>query len=368
MNTRLEALIAQAEDHGLDFLALVPGPTLFHATGLTYFLSERPIVALLPVDAAPAVVVPEFEAGKARSLGYQTFTYLDEDGPALAFHEACATLEVSNARIGVESLRMRLMEARLLERYAPEVEIVHADEIFGDVRMCKDESEIAAMRKAISVAESAFLSWLDELVVGMTEREASARLVGAILGSGADGLAFGPIIAGGPNGGLPHATPGDRPFQAGDWVVVDWGARIDGYVSDLTRMLVFGKLIIDTPGRDMVDIHRIVQAANQAGRSAVSPGIDAEQVDAAAREVIVQAGFGERFTHRCGHGLGLESHEPPYMVQGNMLKLRSGMTFTVEPGIYIEGVGGVRIEDNVVVTDQGSETLTTLSREPYIID
>jgi Xaa-Pro dipeptidase len=362
MNGRLQALIKQAENQGLDFLALVPGPTLLYATGLTYFMSERPILALIPVDALPAVVVPEFEAGKARALGMQTFSYFDEDGPALAFHEACATLEVSSARVGVEALRMRLMEARYLERYAPDVEIVHADELFGEVRMCKDEGELGLMRKAVKVAETAFLGWLGDLKVGMTEREASARLVGSILRSGADGLAFNPIVAGGPNAGLPHATPGDRPFQAGDWVVVDWGARIEGYNSDLTRMLVFGK-----PDGQLVDIHQIVLKANDAGRNAVRPGIDAEQVDTAARAVIAENGYGERFTHRCGHGLGLESHEPPYIVQGNNLKLKVGMTFTVEPGIYIQGKGGVRIEDNVVVKPEGCETLTTLSREPYLI-
>ena len=135
MNARLQKMIAVAEQRGLDFLALVPGPTLYYATGLTYFLSERPICALIPVDAPPAVVVPEFEAGKARALGLEVFTYLDEDGPALAFHEACAKLEVSSARVGVEALQMRLLEARYLERYAPDVEIVSADDIFSTVRM-----------------------------------------------------------------------------------------------------------------------------------------------------------------------------------------------------------------------------------------
>jgi Xaa-Pro dipeptidase len=362
MLSRLQKMITYAEDRGLDFLALVPSPTLLYATGLTYFLSERPIVVLLPVDAPPAVIVPEFEAGKARALGFQTFTYFDEDGPALAFHEACASLEISSARVGVESLHMRLLEARYLERYAPDIEIVPVDDLFSQVRMCKDTSELTSMRKAIDVAESAFLSWLKELKVGMTEREASTRLIASILRSGADGLAFNPIVAGGPNGGLPHATPGNRPFVMGDWVVVDWGARVEGYVSDLTRMLVFGR-----PDGVLYEVHGIVLEANLAGRNAVNPGVEAELVDSAARDVITQNGYGENFTHRCGHGLGLEAHEPPYIVQGNALLLEPGMTFTVEPGIYVTGVGGVRIEDNVLVTESGCETLTSLSRAPYMI-
>ncbi|MDF1514408.1 MAG: aminopeptidase P family protein [Anaerolineae bacterium] len=362
MQTRLDKLMTGANDLGLDFLALVPGPTLSYATGLSYFMSERPIVVLVPVDALPAAIVPEFEAGKARAIGMQTFTYMDEDGPALAFHEACATMELSGARVGVESMRMRLMEARYLERYAPGAIIVHADDLFGEVRMCKDRDELQAMRDAVAAAEDAFLTWIGQLHIGMTEREASARLVAAILGSGAEGLAFDPIIAGGPNGGLPHAKPGERAFQSGDWVVVDWGARINGYVSDLTRMLVFGQ-----PQGVMRDIHAVVLAANRAGRGVVAPGLPAEEVDSAARDVINLHGYAEQFTHRCGHGLGLESHEPPYIVQGNTLPLRPGMVFTVEPGIYVPGLGGVRIEDNVVVTETGSETLTTLSRDPYRI-
>ena len=166
-----------------------------------------------------------------------------------------------------------------------------ADDMFGEIRMCKDSEELSAMRKAVAVAESAFLSWVKELRVGMTEREACARLVSALLRGGADDLAFEPIIAGGPNGGLPHAKPGERAFQTGDWVVVDWGAKVDGYASDLTRMLVFGQ-----PSGDMADIHAIVLAANQAGRDAVGPGMEAQNVDTAARDVIQQEGYGDNFT------------------------------------------------------------------------
>ena len=212
------------------------------------------------------------------------------------------------------------------------------------------------------MAESAFLAWLPQLHVGMTEREAAARLVSALQSHGAEGLAFSPIVCGGPNGALPHAFPAERPFQAGDWVVVDWGAKVAGYASDITRMVVFGE-----PQAPLADVHEIVVRANAAGRAAVRPGVEAQAVDAAARAVIDASGYGPQFMHRTGHGLGLEAHEPPYIVNGNEQILDPGMLFTVEPGIYLEGVGGVRIEDDVVVTQTGAETLTTLSRDPYII-
>ncbi|NBD36125.1 MAG: M24 family metallopeptidase, partial [Chloroflexi bacterium] len=176
-------------------------------------------------------------------------------------------------------------------------------------------------------------------------------------------LAFEPIVAGGPNGGLPHAVPGDRPFKAGDWIVVDWGALVDGYASDITRMVVLGE-----PRGKMREIHEIVLRANEAGRAAVEPGVEAQAIDAAARAVIQEAGYGPHFMHRTGHGIGLEAHESPYIVAGNDRSMAPGMTFTVEPGIYLPELGGVRIEDDVVVTLQGAETLTTLPRAPFIVE
>ncbi len=357
--SRLEALLDRAQARGLDALALMPGPNLFYLTGLSFHLSERPVVALFPVDQPAAIVTPAFEADKVQTM--ETFAYTDEEGYALAFHEACAALELANARIGVETLRMRLFEARLLQRYAADSELAAADEVFAELRMRKAEPELAAMRRAIAVAETAFMAWVDELRLGMTEKEAAARLVAALLAGGAEALAFEPIVASGPNGALPHAVPGERRLQSGDWLVVDWGAAVDGYVSDLTRTVVLGQ-----PAGELVEIHRLVLAANEAGRAAARPGLPAAGVDAATRAVIENAGYGAYFNHRTGHGLGLEPHEPPYMVAGNELLLLPGMTFTVEPGIYIPGVGGVRIEDDVWVSAHGSETLSTLPRAPFV--
>jgi len=360
MDTRISQALAAAESVGLDALALVPGPNLLYLTGMSFHLSERPIVALLPVDARPSIVLPGFEAGKA--AGFDTYTYTDEDGYAFAYSQACAALELADARVGVEALGMRLLEARTIERFAPNVELVPVDGLFAELRMAKTTEELYAMRRAARVAEEAFLRWVPMLRAGITEREAAAHLVGALLSGGADRLAFDPIVAGGPHGSLPHAVPGDRAFQLGDWIVVDWGAVVDGYCSDLTRVVVVGE-----PTGRMREIHEIVLAANEAGRAAVAPGLEAQEVDAAARAVIEAAGYGPQFFHRTGHGLGLQEHEPPYIVRGNRLSLLTGMTFTVEPGIYLPGVGGVRIEDDVVVTASGGESLTTLSRAPFVI-
>ncbi len=356
---RMEAALDSAQARGLDALALLPGPDLFYMTGWDFHLSERPIVALFPVDQAPAIILPAFEAGKVQ--GADVYPYTDEEGYVPAFHAACAALELADAQVGVAALHMRLFEARLLKRYAPGVELVAVDDLWAELRMRKDEEELAAMRRAVDVAQRAFLDWLSELRVGMSEREAAARLIASLLAHGADKLAFDPIIAAGPNGALPHAVPGDRLLAAGDWIVVDWGAVVDGYVSDLTRAVVLG-----APVGPLLQVWDVVTRANAAGRDAVRPGVRAEAVDAAARAVIEAAGYGAAFAHRTGHGLGLAVHEAPYIMAGNAQPLGAGMTFTVEPGVYLPGIGGVRIEDDVLVTAQGCETLSTLPREPFV--
>ncbi len=357
---RLEAALDSAQARGLDALALLPGPDLLYMTGWDFHLSERPIVAIFPVDEAPAIILPAFEAGKVHDA--DIYPYTDEEGYVPAFHAACSALELADARVGVAALHMRLFEARLLKRYAPGIELLAVDELWAELRMRKDAEEVAAMRRAVQVAEQAFLDWLPQLRVGMSEREAAARLIASLLTHGADKLAFDPIIAAGPNGALPHAIPGERPLALGDWVVVDWGAIVGGYVSDLTRTVVIG-----TPSGPLMAVWDAVTRANAAGRAAVRPGVRAEAVDAATRAVIEAAGYGAAFTHRTGHGIGLAVHEAPYIMAGNAQLLGAGMTFTVEPGVYLEGVGGVRIEDDVLVTAQGSETLSTLPREPFVV-
>ncbi len=359
---RIARMLALAKDHGLDALALIPGPNLFYVSGHAFMLTERPIVGLFPVDAPPAMILPALEAEKARADGIAAYPYSDEEGPGGAFQQACAERHLSGAALGVESWRIRLAEARLLERYAPGVTLLPADGIFAELRRVKSPPELDAMRRAVQIAEQSFLDWLPHLHAGMTEREAAARLIAEMLSHGAEGLSFDPIVCGGPNGALPHAVPGERALRRGDWVVVDWGVFSGGYASDITRMVVFGE-----PEGPLREIHALVLRANESGRAAVRPGVTAQEVDAAARQVIAEAGYGPQFMHRTGHGLGLECHEPPSIMAGEQTTLIPGMTFTVEPGIYLTGLGGVRIEDDVLVTEEGRETLTTLPRAPFVI-
>ncbi|MCA9961625.1 MAG: aminopeptidase P family protein, partial [Anaerolineales bacterium] len=220
------------------------------------------------------------------------------------------------------------------------------------------DDELAAMKKAIVVAETAMERLIPRIRIGMTEKQVAAMLTQELLNGGADSIAFSPIVSTGPNGASPHAVPTDQKLQAGDLLVIDWGCFVDEYPSDITRTFAVGEI-----SDELRHIYEVVKLANEAGKQATKPGATGRDVDRAARGVIDNAGFGEYFIHRTGHGLGLEIHEPPFMMEGYTEPLGVGNVFTVEPGIYIPGKGGVRIEDDVVVTADGYHCLTSLTRE-----
>jgi Xaa-Pro aminopeptidase len=360
--SRLAALQHLQASHGVECVALVPGANLRYFTGLAMHLSERPAVAFIPAEGPVAVLLPVLEAPAARAClpqGARLFTYSDEEGHEHVFHQVADELALDGKPIGVEYLAMRLLEMRRIEQALPGSPLLATEPWLPQLRMSKDETEIASMRRAVEIAERAILRLIDEggMRPGRSELQVAADLQIAMLREGGQGEAFSPIVVAGPNSALPHAAPSDRILSAGDLVIVDWGTVYEDYRSDITRTFVLG-----TPTQDMVRIHDAVLAANQAGRLSVRPKLPAQEVDRAARRAISLAGYGEYFIHRTGHGLGLETHEPPYMVEGNLEMLESGMTITVEPGIYVPHMGGVRIEDDVLVTADGSETLTTLPR------
>jgi Xaa-Pro dipeptidase len=363
ITSRLEALRRLQRDNGLDCVALMPGANLRYFTGLTIHLSERPAVAFVPVDGPLTVALPHLEApaaGRILPEGARLYTYRDEEGHEHLFHQIANDLALKEAVVGIEYLAMRVLEMRRIEQAFVDCTLLAVEPWLPVLRMAKDESEIAFMRRAVEIAERAMQRLLDEsaIHVGRTELEIAADLQVAMLHEGGQGEAFSPLVLSGPNSAAPHAHTSERPLAEGDLVVIDWGAVYAGYRSDITRTFVMG-----TPTPEMIQIHDAVLAANQAGRLGARAGAPAQEVDRVARRAITLAGYGEFFIHRTGHGLGLEIHEPPYLVEGNLDILQPGMTFTVEPGIYVPGLGGVRVEDDVVVTELGRETLTTLPRD-----
>ncbi len=356
---RLRAAMAQAQ---LDCVAAIAGPNLYYLTGLSFHLSERPTVGLFPLQGDPVLVAGNLEESKVvggAPYPMRGFYYTDAGGPVMAFREAAQALRLSKPRLGVEYGRMRVMELRLIEDAFLNPRVDAAEGVFAGLRMTKDALELSLMRRAVAIAEAAVLATLPTIRVGQTERQIAAELVVQALRAGSDAeMPFAPIVASGPNSALPHATVTDRALQPGDLLTLDWGAAHGGYMADLTRTYAVGEI-----SDELKTIYELVRQANAAGCAASRPGALAADVDAAARAAITAGGYGEYFVHRVGHGLGLEGHEDPSMHGRNETALEPGMTFTIEPGIYLPGKGGVRIEDDVVVTETGCESLSTLPRE-----
>jgi Xaa-Pro dipeptidase len=363
---RLDNLTASLSNSKLDAVILNPGPTLTYLTGLQFHLMERPVVLFVAPGKDPVLVLPELELPKVDLFPYkvQAFAYgeLPSEWDA-AFRKAAQALGLDGKRIGVEPRQLRLLEFRHVKAGAPEADFPDASEPLAQLRLRKDKAEVDAMRRAVKIAQDSLEAIIPLIKIGMTERELAGELVIQLFKHGSDPeLPFAPIVSSGPNSANPHASPSDRKLQVGDMLVVDWGAAYGGYISDLTRTFAVGDV-----DAECQKIHKIVQEANAAGRAAGKPGVPCAAVDIAARGVVEKSGYGKYFNHRTGHGIGMEAHEDPYMRGDNMQLLEPGMAYTVEPGIYLPNRNGVRVEDNMVITESGAESLSDMPREIRIV-
>ena len=343
---------------GADAVAIVPGPNMVYFTGLHVHLSERPTIAIITADGLH-FIMPKLEAIKVENradLDAQLFIWSDEDGFAGAFQAAADALNLNDLRFAVDGQTMRVFEYLAFQRAG----VTHigdvGQELLG-IRAIKSAEEINLLRDAVERSEQALDALLKWVQPGMTEREIASKLGQLLQEYGMSELSFAPLVQVGPSSALPHGMPGDRALAQDDFILIDFGGKIDGYPADITRTFCLG-----TPTVEMSKIYDTVLAANQAGIAAAKPGVPCGDVDKAARDVIEAAGYGEYFTHRTGHGLGLEGHESPQIAAGVTDTLQPGMVFTVEPGVYVPGLGGVRIEDNIAVTADGIDVLTSYPR------
>lgn len=364
--SRLKTLTELVAQSGLKAAVLVPGPNLTYLTGIHFRLMERPILAFVPATGGPALVLPALEQPQlaSRDLPFRWFAYSDTDGPEPAIQQACRALNLAGNgnRLGVEGLKMRVLEGQYLQRFAHGAVIEHAEEALMGLRLHKGPDEIAAIRRAIAATERALEEVVAEVRPGMTERQVGLMLANALRDAGGGEDAFEPIVLTGAASAEPHGSISDRVISQGDLLLFDFGTKNDGYCSDLTRTFAVG-----APDPKLAHVYEAVLAANEAAIRAARPGVPAQEVDRAARTVISDAGYGEYFLHRTGHGLGIDIHEAPYIREGNGQLLEPGMVFTIEPGIYLPGLGGVRIEDDVLVTEDGVEVLTTVPKTLRII-
>ncbi len=356
---RLKQRLSQTHFAGV---ALNAGPSLTYFTGLNFHLMERPVVLVYVPEKKPALILPRLEQAKISDIQESINSFFYDENPDSwgdVFTKALEYVDVGAENIAVEPLALRLLEFNLLQCASDKIRYVDGSDIIGSLRCLKDDDEITLMQKAVDIAQDALLKVMPLIKCGMEERELAGELVVQLLRHGSDPLLpFSPIVSSGPNGANPHAKPSRRRLSEGDLLVIDWGASYGGYVSDITRTFAVGD--VDDESKS---IHHLVQQANTAGRAAGKVGIACAEVDRAAREIIENGGYGDYFTHRTGHGIGKECHEEPYIRDDNGLLLQAGMTYTVEPGIYIPGKNGVRIEDDVLVTEQGPVSLSSLPRD-----
>lgn len=343
-----------------------PSETLFYLTGLEMHKSERPTLLALFRDADPAMLLPALETDRAGdAVDADFFTYGDATDPVAAAKAAFADLQGARdlqGPVGVEFRSTRLLEFELVADDFAWSDLYDVEDAVTELRGRKDETEIEAMREAARITDEIVQAVFETLEPGMREVDVMTAVRKRVLDSEADGFGVG-IVTVGERTAFPHANTGEARIEAGDLVMVDTGVVYDGYYSDITRTVAVGD-----PGEELREIYEVVREAARAGREAVAEGVAYQEADRASRRVIEDAGYGEYFPHRVGHGLGLEGHEPPYLVEGNEAAFQVGNAFTIEPGVYVEGLGGVRIEDDVVLTEDGPESLTRTPRDLKIIE
>jgi Xaa-Pro aminopeptidase len=358
----LQRAVGAMEAVGVDALLLGPGADLRYLTGYEALPLERMTLLVARRDGEHTLIVPTLERARAEAAPLPAGLRLDDVGET-DDPFAAAARAVGGVRAGDLGVGDRLWSTFLLGLQAalPTARWRRASEVTRELRMRKSAGEVAALRRAARAIDRVHEAVPALLRPGRTEAEVGRDIAEAIVAEGHQVVNF-VIVASGPNGASPHHDTGDRVLAEGDAVVVDIGGTLDGYCSDCTRDYVVGR-----PPEGFAEAHAALEAAQRAACEAVRPGVTAEAVDAAAREVLEDAGYGEAFVHRTGHGIGLEEHEEPYIVAGNTLPLEPGMAFSIEPGIYLPGRFGMRIEDIVAVTEDGGERLNTLEREAVVV-
>jgi Xaa-Pro aminopeptidase len=360
---RLHSARAATARAGLDALLISPGADLRYLTGYDALPLERLTCLVLPADGDPFLLVPALEepaaqASPAGDLGIEITGWQETEDP---YALVAARLPARTARIGVDN-HMWAEKTLAFRAVLPDAEQELAGGVLNGLRMRKTSQEAVALRRAGAAIDRVHARMGEWLRAGRTEREVGRDIGDAMLDEGHVRVDF-VIVGSGPNSASPHHEVSDRVIRAGDPVVVDIGGTTrDGYCSDSTRVYAVGE-----PPAEFRRLYDVLLSAQRAQTDAVRPGISAGQLDAVGRDIITDAGHGPHFVHRTGHGIGLDTHEEPYIVTGNPLPLAPGMAFSVEPGIYLPGRYGARIEDIVICTEDGGERLNRTPRDLVVL-
>ena len=339
-------------DRQIDYLLIGPGTNLFYFTGIEAHISSRLLLLVIPAEGRPRLIVPALEkpAVEARATYFDLLPWSDTETSASALGAAFPRV-TRRFRMAVDN---QLWAGHLLDiqHLLPNTVWMKASETIKMVRSRKSAEEIELLKKAASIADAALAELVTMKFSGRTEREIMNEIQRLLIANGDEVMSFC-IVGTGENSAIPHHNSSDRVIQPGEPVLLDFGGAYHGYQSDMTRMVWCG----DGPNEEFAKVYNIVNEARRAGHKAVKPGVTCESVDAATRAVIANAGYGEYFIHRTGHGLGIDLHEDPYIIPGNSELLAEGMVFSIEPGIYLSGRFGVRIEDIAIITKNGEENI-----------
>ena len=363
MTDRYDALRTIAKAEGLDAIALVPGSNFSRVFNKEFHQNERPLVVVIPVVGVPSAIVPNLELASFAAVDFEgeVYDWRDQDGFQPAFNALMQNNTLNT--LGVEGQVMRVFVDQAFRKSSPTLTIKDAQKAIASLRLIKNSDELDAIRGAIRISEKALANTIDQVKSGMTERAIESILVQQLFAGGAQDFAFPPIVAAGTNSAQPHAhSRTDYLIQPGDALLIDFGARADGVCADITRTFFVGHC-----DDKHAEVYNTVLAANQAGHQASRPDATAHDVDDATTTVLEGSPFADRIRHKTGHGLGRDIHEDPYIMRGNHETLESGMVFTIEPGLYELSEFGVRIEDDVLITDTGSDSLTSFDKTLTVI-
>ena len=355
---RLDRARAEMADRNVDVLLASVGSDLPYLTGYRAMPLERLTMAVVPQQGRPVLVVPELEAPRVRPVAdaFSVEPWRETDDVISLIADLVG--DAGTVMITDQTWSVFLLA---LQEALPGAAFRSARPLTEALRIVKEPAEIELLRRAGASADIVAGLLGDHEFAGRSEAEISRDVSSLLEANGTDAAGFA-IVASGPNGASPHHEPGERVIRDGDAIVIDFGGTVAGYGSDTTRMYHVGE-----PSARYREVHEVVLAAQRAAVAAVAPGVTAESVDAAARSVITSAGYGEYFIHRTGHGIGLDGHEDPYIVSGNTQLLEVGMAFSIEPGVYLPGEFGVRIEDIVVCTEDGADRLNRSPRSIAVV-
>jgi Xaa-Pro dipeptidase len=359
---RLNQLQTRMADAGVDLVALAPTPNMRYLLGFTPHPDER-LSVLLVSSQRICLVVPELNADEVKAhTDLEMVVWPDARGPREALAQALEALGIWEGVVLAADPTMRADALLILQEAINPRQCVTSDEVISALRMRKSKTEIEALQLASAQADRALMAGAEACRPGITEQEVAEAIASYFRQDGADSVDF-TLIASGPNGAFPHYHAGDRSMQVGDTIILDVGATLNDYKSDITRVVHLGE-----PSAEVLSVYKAVREANRRGRGAAVAGAYARDVDGAARGAIEAAGYGAYFKHRTGHGLGLEVHEAPWITAESNTVLEPGMVFSVEPGVYLPGKFGIRIEDIVVVTESECRSLNKLDHTLIIKD